>query len=1054
MASDATGLPVAVFDTNGNVVASTPLLRVSDILFADVCNAASPRKQISESLSEKYTGPLWQLRTLEYGLSELHIKTGTWDALQYLIVAGCFYEDNLPSADEIDRKHKDLGLPNVDLKSYFEEYPVIRKNRIPRIAEFLTTFLSGEEQFKQPEVLESGTIESFFKQNQMLGAMFDTVENVGLVLSDLTVPEPAIIAFSKGAEIMFGYTRSEITGKPVTTLHETSDLSDYLAHLSKSSDDCTEYSGETLMLRKGGESFPALLTCSPIYDSDGTHVASLGVCLDISELRQAERHEHFLEDNLQKIIDLLPYFLMVKDYDGKIILANEATAQLFNIPVSEMTGMDFRDIGLEDDNIKRILEDDRRVMDQNTPQIIEEELHKKVSRETITSRTSRVPYNSYQGKAVLVLAMDITEEKHYLKQIQTSETRLQTVLHAGQIAIWDFNVLTGEHYYSDTYAEMLGYAPSELGNSRESFMSRLHPDDRKRIQKAVTDALAKPGEPFYEEEFRMLHKDGSYRWIHSRGMVTAYDEDGRPLRVMGAQTDITERKMTDMALEESEWKYRQLYQASFDGIVSCDMHGKFERCNPAYEKMLGYSIEELKDMWFWEVTPEEEHEWEQKLVKEKITRDGHSGLYEKHYIRKDGTIFPIELSVYLIRDVNGEPSGMWAYVRDITERKEQERALLESEWRFRQLYEASFDGIASVNKSLVMNDANPAFCRMLGYTKDELLGRTTRSLTPSKWHTWETEYVSNALAVYGSTGIYEKEYIRKDGATIPVELIVFPIHTKQNEITGYWAYARDITQRKRLEEERKKYNHDLENRVKTRTSQLEALNEELASFAHAISHDLRAPLRSINAFSQILLDEHEDQLNEDGKNYLSRINGASLHISNLIDGLLKLARLKREDLKNEDVDLSQIAKEIAAELQAISKHKRYEFDIEPDLHANGDPYLLRIILENLLNNAWKFTSNVEKPLIEFGAIEINDQKVFYVKDNGAGFDMRYIDKLFVPLQRLHSPGEFEGIGIGLATVSRIIKQHKGKIWAESNPGEGAVFYFTLNKTLPDASNLS
>jgi light-regulated signal transduction histidine kinase (bacteriophytochrome) len=230
--------------------------------------------------------------------------------------------------------------------------------------------------------------------------------------------------------------------------------------------------------------------------------------------------------------------------------------------------------------------------------------------------------------------------------------------------------------------------------------------------------------------------------------------------------------------------------------------------------------------------------------------------------------------------------------------------------------------------------------------------------------------------------------------------------------------------------------------TKTRV-ELEQANKELEAFSYSVSHDLRAPLRSIDGFSQALLEDYTDKLDETGKDYLHRVRTASQHMAQLIDDLLKLSRLTRAEMRYERVDLSALAQMVAAELKKMTPERAVNFIIAEGVAVNGDASLLRVALENLLNNAWKFTRKHPHATIEFGVSQQAGQPVYFVRDDGAGFDMAYVDKLFVPFQRLHESTEFEGTGIGLATVQRIIHRHGGSVWVEGEVGKGATFYFTL-----------
>jgi light-regulated signal transduction histidine kinase (bacteriophytochrome) len=246
-------------------------------------------------------------------------------------------------------------------------------------------------------------------------------------------------------------------------------------------------------------------------------------------------------------------------------------------------------------------------------------------------------------------------------------------------------------------------------------------------------------------------------------------------------------------------------------------------------------------------------------------------------------------------------------------------------------------------------------------------------------------------------------------------------------------------ERKRAESEIRQLNENLQGYAKN----LEAANKELEAFSYSVSHDLRAPLRAIDGFSKILLEDYHDRLDAAGKDCLERVRAATLRMAQLIDDMLELSRVTRTEMRREKVDLNKIAKDVVEDLRASDPQRDVAFVVREGLEADGDPRLLRVVLGNLLGNAWKFTSKLNHATIEFGAIQLDGRPAYFVRDNGAGFDMAYAGKLFGIFQRLHAMAEFPGTGIGLATVQRIVHRHGGRVWAEGEVGKGATFYFTL-----------
>jgi signal transduction histidine kinase len=289
----------------------------------------------------------------------------------------------------------------------------------------------------------------------------------------------------------------------------------------------------------------------------------------------------------------------------------------------------------------------------------------------------------------------------------------------------------------------------------------------------------------------------------------------------------------------------------------------------------------------------------------------------------------------------------------------------------------------------------------------------------------------------------ENRLKRAYGSEVYVDTITYPLYNRSGKFMGMMAAFRDASERKKTEQEIFKLNHELEQRVVERTQKLEEANEELQSFTYSVSHDLRAPLRAINGFSKLLQDNYAVQFDEQGQHLIQRIHAVSQQMTQLINDMLQLSRVSQQEMRRQKVNLSLLAEQIITELRQEAPVREVSCSITPDIVVYGDAGLLRCFLNNLIGNAWKFTGNVAYPHIEFRCEERAVGRVYLVRDNGAGFDPTYTDRLFVPFQRLHSTQEFAGTGIGLSIVQRIVRRHGGSVWAESDVGNGATFYFTI-----------
>jgi PAS domain S-box-containing protein len=356
--------------------------------------------------------------------------------------------------------------------------------------------------------------------------------------------------------------------------------------------------------------------------------------------------------------------------------------------------------------------------------------------------------------------------------------------------------------------------------------------------------------------------------------------------------------------------------------------------------------------------------------------------------------------------------------RSVLRQRKQAEILAKAEQKFRSLLEAAPDAMLITSADGEIALANSRTDTLFGYNRQELLGQNIRLLIPE----WSRS---------SGRDVRELTARRKQGTSFPSEISSSPLQTEDGLLVT--SAVRDITERKQAE-----------TRIAERTQELAAMNRELEAFSYSVSHDLRAPLRSIEGFAKILLrDYNGKQLDSVGADYLGRMRSAVGRMGQLIEDLIELSRILRVDISIETVDLTRMAKEILSDLRSRDPERQVELLIQPGMTATGDPRLLSVALTNLLGNAWKFTGKILSPSIQFSSRVTDGQEVYSVQDNGAGFNPEFADKLFAPFQRLHRASDFEGTGVGLAIVQRVIQRHNGQIWAESAVDQGATFYFTL-----------
>lgn len=629
------------------------------------------------------------------------------------------------------------------------------------------------------------------------------------------------------------------------------------------------------------------------------------------------------------------------------------------------------------------------------------------------------------------------------------------------------------------FTRLFGYPADEVmgrtigflyANPADQVATELHDEGGDRESKAGI------------REICFRHKSGREFWAETSDSRIV-DHNGKPLGCVAMHHDISHRRQLEMRL--------RLWGEAFDHgqtslAISDARTNTLVAVNPAFARQRGYTPEELQGQPVALLFPAELRE----NVRQQIAGTERSShvQFESEHLRKDGSRFPVMLDITVIRDSDGWPVNRIAYAMDLTERRKTEQAL--AAIQAGELERQRLARLAVLNQ---MQDANTARQRAedaltaLHESREQLrlfiehapaalamFDREMRYLAASR--RWMDDYTLGTRSLVGRSHydifpeipeywrqlhqrgmageIVKAEaerFLRADGSEQWIRWEIRPWWAASGTVGGIVIFSEDITRQKAAEEEIRQLNATLEQRVVERTAELSAANHELDSFAYAVSHDLRAPLRAMNGFSQAMVEDCGEELSGEAKGYLEQIVLAAQRMSTLIDGILALSRSTRGELERDVVDISALATEQLAALQRDEPARRVSWQVEPGLVARGDRRMIDSALQNLLANAWKYTAGKTPAEIRVYAGQCGPTWGFCVADNGAGFDMAHAERLFKPFQRLHRQDEFPGIGIGLATVQRIIQRHGGELTARAEPGKGALFCFTLPDMLPPDS---
>lgn len=583
-------------------------------------------------------------------------------------------------------------------------------------------------------------------------------------------------------------------------------------------------------------------------------------------------------------------------------------------------------------------------------------------------------------------------------------------------------------YVSPRCFHLLGYRPKELiGRNPCDF---VHPDDISTLRAEFKAAQRNEGYTTFV--YRVRRKDHEYVWFKTLNKVIRDAQTHEVKEVLCVSKDISKNKKYETDIIESEARFRGAFEFAPIGMALVDIGGRFIRVNRSLCKMLNASETDLVDEMLHQFVHPDDAHLSLAAVQQQIeqSEEGHYQT-ELRLLAQNKLMVSAILSVSLVKNRENEPLHYICHLQNITKRKETEEALINSERLYKAIVQTETELVCRFTRDGQLTFVNEAYCRYFDMSYDDLVGATLLPPIPEEDRNRVLSLLDN-ITQTDTVGNLDFRIIIDQEIHWHNWSFCGIFDQKSGELIRYQAVGRDITKNKRNEQQLVK-----------KTQELETANKELESFSYSVSHDLRAPLRSIDGFSKILAEDYEQTLDNEGKRLLAIISDNSKQMAELIDDLLAFSRVSRKEIEKTTFNMSELINSIVMEFTRLGENQQANIKVHPLNHIKGDMAMLRQLWVNLISNALKFSQNSHPPTIEIGQFYKNGIYTYYIKDNGVGFDMRYAHKVFGVFQRLHRKEEFPGTGVGLAIVHRIVTKSKGKIWVESEPGAGTRFYFTL-----------
>jgi PAS domain S-box-containing protein len=882
--------------------------------------------------------------------------------------------------------------------------------------------------------------QALWQVNSLQSAILDGAD-YAFISTDLN---GVIQTFNKAAERMLGYSASEVIGKLTPAIiHEPQEVIDKAAILSLELEQDIPigfevfiakarlgitFEDEWTYIRKDGSRFPVLLSVTALKDVNQQIIGFLGIAQDISDRKQAELVIQESESRFRYLADNAPVLIWMSGLDKLCFHFNKTWLDFTGRTMEQELGNGWVE-GVHPDDFQFCLDVYTTSFDMHQSFEMEYRL-RRFDGEYHWMLDTGIPRFGADGEFLgyIGTCTDISDRKAVEQEILEKQKFIQKIAEASPNILYLYDLQEQCNVYSNReIASVLGYTSTEIqAMGADLFTNLMHPEDLTKIPDYYRQIEAAQSEEVFEIEYRMRHANGEWRWLYSRDTVFSRDDRGQIKLTIGTAQDISERKQAEQQLKQQ----LTAIEAAVDGIAilkdDCYIY-----LNSSHVSLFNYARPEdlLGKNWKMLYSPEELQRFEREVFPALGTKRHWEG--EAIAIRKDGTTFIEGLSLTLTED------GLLICVcRDVSARKQQEEELQNLSARLTLAVKSAAIGIWDwdvVQNILTWDD------RMY-----EMYGITSNQFT-SAYEAWSNSLhpddrsVSELALQQAIKG--EKDFdpefrvVHPDGTIRYIQGYAMAQHNAQGEVQRMVGINFDITDRKLAESQ-----------ILQTTAQLQASNQELEAFAYSVSHDLRSPLRAIDGYSNALIEDYYDKFDDEARDYFDRIRRNIKRMGMLIDDLLRLSRVSRSEMKYSNVNLSALVQEQVSELQVLEPEREVEVVILPNIFVSADLTLMRVVISNLVQNAWKFTSHHATSCIEFGIMEQEDQLIYFIRDDGAGFDMAFAKMLFGVFQRLHNTNEFAGTGIGLASVQRAIHRHGGKVWAEGFVEKGATIYFTVPNT--------